>query len=278
MPLYLSHRGVRVGACLLCACLGVLAALGAAMAQISWQSIHPGLEFGFTDGAAAVRAGSGKIAVLRVDPKKAAIKVLAVKSGRKGFTAGQWRRSSRALAVINAGQHTPENEYLGLLVKDAKTLSRMVSHLKGLIVAEPQEPSLPQARVLDLSYTPYDPNKTPYAQAAQSLMLLDRFGDVRVRKSSKVAHRTVAAEDDRGRILFIVTEGAYTLWEFAELLKNAGLGLREVMCMDGGAEAQMDIMVDGFSYRLYGSPSSAPELPNLIPATTIPAALGVFAR
>ena len=43
------------------------------------------------------------------------------------------------------------------------------------------------------------------------------------------------------------------------LLKDAGLGLREVMCMDGGAEAQMDILVEGFSYRQYGSPSTAPR-------------------
>jgi uncharacterized protein YigE (DUF2233 family) len=255
-----------------------LAPLDSVHARPEWQTIHPGLEFGFIKGDSVVRVGDGKIALLRVQPKQAAIKVLSAEPGRPGFTAGQWRRSSRALAVINAGQHTPEKEYLGLLVKDGRMESRMVAHLKGLLVAEPKGELLPKARVLDLHFTHYNPEQASYAQAAQSLMMLDRFGDIRVRKSDKVAHRTAVAEDERGRILFMVTEGAYTLWELAALFKASGLGLREVMCMDGGAEAQMDIMVQGFSYRHYGSPSSAPELPNLLPSTTIPVALGVFSR
>ena len=210
-----TKTGLPTAAMLALAALAALFCLCPAWAQPSWQKIHPGLEFAFLSGESVVRAGGDRIALLRVQPKLAAIRILADENGRRGFTAGQWRRSSRALAVINAGQHTPEYEYLGLLVKDGEKLSRLVSHLEGLMVAEPKEATLPQARVLDLHFTPYDPKQTPYRQAAQSLMLLDRFGDIRVRKSDRVAHRTAVAEDDRGRILFMVTEGAYTLWELA---------------------------------------------------------------
>jgi uncharacterized protein YigE (DUF2233 family) len=249
-----------------------------AAASPDWQEIRPGLNFGYIDGSGHVRSGGPQVAVLKVDPARYAFKVLAAEKGREGFSAGQWRRLSRALAVVNAGQHTPEKDYLGLLVQDGQMRERMVSHLKALFLAEPQDSALPQARVLDLRYTAFDPNRNPYKEAAQSLMLLDRFGQIRVRKSPKIAHRTAVALDATGQILIMVTEGGYTLWEFAQLVAGTDLGLREVMCMDGGKEAQLDIMVDGFSYSQYGSPSSAPGILNILPESPIPAAIGIYPR
>ena len=132
--------------------------------------------------------------------------------------------------------------------------------------------------MLDLRYTAYDPQRSPYRQAAQSLMLLDRFGQIRVRRSARVAHRTAVAQDRKNRILFIVTLGGHTLWELADFLNKSRLGLREVMCMDGGQESQLVVNLPGFQYSHFGGPSTSPQILLPWPAPPLPAALAVFAR
>ena len=249
----------------------------AADAGPEWRRLLPGLDFALWDAGATVRAGSEKIALLRVDPRRFAFRVLAAPPGRAGFTAEQWRHRSQALAVFNAGQYAADGTYLGLLVQDGHPRGHLIRRLEALFLAEPEEPSLPPARVLDLRYTAFDLKSNPYRQAAQSLMLLDRFGHIRVRRSPRVAHRTLVAEDSRGHILVMVTEGGHTLWELAHFLARSRLGLREVMCMDGGPESQLDLRVGGFSYQQFGSPSGTPQLLPWLPPP-LPAALGVFPR
>ena len=255
-----------------------LAASSPCLAQTAWQSLAPGMEFTTLSADSSVRAGSGKVAILRIDPALCRFKVLAAEQGEDGHDAGVWLEESRAWAVVNAGQYIPDGSYLGLLVVDGKPRGRLVSQLAGMFVAEPNDPALPQARILDMRYTAFDPSASPYRQAAQSLMLLDRFGHIRVRRSPRLAHRTALAEDQEGRILIISTEGAHTLWELANFLAGAGLGLREVMCMDGGQEAQLAIRVGDFRYEQYGDPSGNPGIPIPWPPPSLPAALAVFPK
>ena len=243
---------------------------------LAWQTLRPGLEFVLSGDLARARSGSSLLAILRVDPRRFGFRVLAAQGGRSGLTAEEWLEASHALAVFNAGLYTPEGRHLGYLLADGKPLSPMVPQQDGMFLAEPREDGLPPARIIDLRYTPFDPLFSPYRQAAQSLMLLDRFGQVRVRRSPTVASRTALASDEQGRILVLVTEGGHTLWELAQSLKDSGLGLREVMTMDGGAESQLEIHVGGFAYAHYGRPSPAGELP--WPRRALPAALAVFPR
>lgn len=257
--------------------LPALAAPGDAPA-IDWRSLGPGLDFGMLDVEAPNRGGSARLALLRVDPERYAFRVLSGEVGDEGFSAADWRKRSGALAVFNAGQFTAQHAYLGLLIKDGQLITRPVNNMEAVFVSEPEDPSQPKARVLDLRYTPLPTQPAPYRQAAQSLMFLDRFSQVRVRRSGKVANRTLVAEDGQGRILVMISEGKHTLWDLANFMADAGLGLREVMCMDGGAEAQLDLEVGGFAYRQTGGPGGSPDLPLPWPAAKLPAALGIFPR
>jgi len=274
------HVGMKLLAQSACLLLIVAALAWPALAQEPaaprWKILAEGLEFAKLDAGGAARVGSDLIGVLRVDPQRYRFAVLATANEDDEWTAGQWRAQSGALAVFNAGQYAEDHSYLGFLAQDGQILGRMVGHLEALFLAEPNDPALPPARILDLRYTAFDPRANPYRQAAQSLMLLDRFGQIRVRRSPRVAHRTAVAADARGRILVIVTEGAHTLWELAQFLAGAGLDLREVMLMDGGGESQVDVKVGDFRYQQYGGPSSTPDLP--WPRQALPVALAVFPR
>ena len=245
---------------------------------IAWKTLAPGLEMASLSAEDTVRSGGGGIQVLRFDPGKYDFRVLASPRGSDGHNAEEWLERSGASVVLNAGQYLPDGSYIGLLVRDGMASGRLASRLEGLFVADPDDDSLARARVLDLRYTAYDPQRSPYRQAAQSLMLLDRFGQIRVRRSARVAHRTAVAQDRHSRILFIVTLGGHTLWELADFLKQSSLGLREVMCMDGGQESQLVVKLPGFKYSHFGGPSTSPQMPLPWPAPPLPAALAVYPR
>jgi len=250
----------------------------AALAGDAFRLLAPGMWFGKITAGDTVRRGKPDLAVLRLDPARYGFRVLAAGPKEEGCSAGAWREKTGALAVFNAGQYAEDGAYLGLLIIGGRTVGRLAGRLEALFVAGPTHGALPPARVIDLRYTSFDPVNSPYREAAQSLMLLDRFGQIRVRPTPKIAHRTLVAQDANGFILVITSEGGHTLWELASFLSESGLGLREVMCMDGGSESQLDLKVGGFRYRQYGSPSAGGDLPIPWPTTPLPVALGVFPK
>jgi hypothetical protein len=83
-------------------------------------------------------------------------------------------------------------------------------------------------------------------------MLFDRAGDTRVRRSDRIANRTVVGVDEHGWLVVCVSEGAYTLSDFAEVLTRSPLKLTHAMSMDGGLEAELVVKAPGLRYASFG--------------------------
>jgi hypothetical protein len=219
-----------------------------------WRTIAPGVEFTTLRGDPFCRRGSLDIAVLRLDPEKVKLRVFHYTglAQREPLTITEWQRHTRALAVFNAGQYYPDRSYMGLLMSGGTFVSRrMHPGFKAALVANHRD-GRRAARVLDLERDPIDPRQPGWDEIAQSFMLVDREGRRRVRKSDQVANRTVVAEDQRGRLLILTSEGGYTLWDFAELLKRSPLRVSHAMAMDGGYEAELCVAAGGFRYASFG--------------------------
>jgi hypothetical protein len=228
-----------------------------------WRTLRPGAEFATFRGGAYCRSGSAEVAVLRLDPARVRLRVrhfsLLPADQPPGIV--EWQHRTGAFAVFNAGQYYEDWSYMGLLVSDGRVVSdEMHPGYKAALVAAPARPDppapgahpAPAARVLDLEREPLDPHAPAWREVAQSFMLFDHQGEVRVRKSERIANRTVVGEDRRGRLLVITSEGGYTLWDFALLLKSAPLDLSHAMCMDGGYEAELCIATAEFRYASFG--------------------------
>lgn len=264
-------------ACMLLMAQFVLSELAWAGDKIIWRQLRPGLEFAQIPAEEIVRSGNSNLAALRIDPKLFRFKVLIAPADQTGFSAQEWLNRAGALAVFNAGQYAADRSYLGLLVVNGQAMGHVASKLDALFLAEPSDAALPKARIVDLRYSAFDLKANPYYQAAQSHMLLDRFGQIRVRRSPLVANRTAVAEDNTGRIVVLVSEGGHTLWELADFIKGLGLGLREVMNMDGAGESQLAVQTNGFRYKQFGTPTGSPDILPW-PVTPLPVALGIFPR
>ena len=106
--------------------------------------------------------------------------------------------------------------------------------------------------MLDLAVTPVAPDSLAWNEIAQSFMLFDSSATVRVKKTERIAMRTVVAEDRHHRILVFVSEGAYTLADFAWILLHSPLQLTHAMSMDGGHEALLAVACGNFRYASFG--------------------------
>ena len=244
-----------------------------------WRTLRPGAEFTTFRGDMWCKRGPGEVAALRLDPARVRLRMRHYSLMPEGYPLNivEWKRRTGALAVFNAGQYYEDFTYMGLLVCDGRAVSAtMHPGYKAALVAAPDSGG-PGARVLDLTKEPIDPEHPGWREVAQSFMLIDGSGAVRIRKSDRIANRTVVAEDRRGRLLVITSEGAYTLADFATLLKSTPLEIDHAMCMDGGYEAELCVGVDNFRYASFGrwqQDADAAESPGAM--TPLPAVVTVM--
>lgn len=243
----------------------VLLLVGAAFGSVPlgrWQRLEPGLElmrwwipaYDSTTGGGYCRMGAPFVDVLRIDPNRYRFEVYYyTQLDTVPLTIEEWQSRTGARAVFNAGQYYPDLSYMGLLVSGKERFGKRLHPLwQGLFVAEPDRNGLPKARIIDLKYSRFSPDSTPYTRIAQSFMLFDGTGKKRVKKSDWVANRTAVAEDDKGRIVVLVSEGGLTLWSFADLLQKSRLNLVKAMSMDGGYESALAVKTDKFSHLVFG--------------------------
>jgi Phosphodiester glycosidase len=220
---------------------------------LHWRELRPGIEFATLAGEPYCRMGSSAVAVLRVDPRLVRVRARHYTRLPGADPPGivDWQRETGALAVFNAGQFYPDRRYMGLFVSDGDTVSRRAhpGFQAALVACGGEGPR--DARVLDLSRSPLA-RERGWSDVAQSFMLFDRGGGVRVRRTSRVANRTAVAEDPEGHLVVLVTEGGYTLADFAELLMKSPLKLTHAMSMDGGIEAELVVTTGTFRYASFG--------------------------
>ena len=155
----------------------------------------------------------------------------------------QWQERTGHDLVFNAGLFRENYAYLGLLYGNGRSLgSKRHAIWLGLFVAEPVEDRSRRARVLDLTFDTFDERQPPYREVAQSLMLLDRTGKVRVRQTGKRAHQTLVAEQGNGHLLILKTTEVVSLHALGECLRDAFPSLRQVMAMDGGSSSDVAVI------------------------------------
>lgn len=248
---------------------------------LHWRTLAPGVEFAVLRGDPWCRQGSSQVAVLRLDPAHLdiAVRHWAPRDAGHPPTIVEWQRRTGALAVFNAGQFYPGYEYMGLLVSGGRTVSRRPHPgYRAALVADPVRGPR-SAHVLDLDRTPLDPDSLAWRQVAQSFMLFDRTRGLRVRRSTRVANRTVVAEGEDGRLFVVVSEGGYTLADFAEWLRGSSLRLTHAMSMDGGLEAELVVAARDFRYATFGEWDGLERAPSAPGARApLPAVITVHAR
>ncbi len=217
-----------------------------------FRGVARGVEFTSIHGEPYCRQGSSDIAVLRLDPARARVRIRHFsREGDRPLDIFEWQRRTHALAVFNAGQYYPDWSYMGLLVCGGEVISSHPHPTYQAALVARRVNGGDGAQVLDLARHPVDPAKPEWQEVAQSFMLFDAAGNVRVKRSSQIAPRTIVAQDRDGNLVVVATEGSYTLYDIAQLLRSSPFHLTHAMSMDGGSEAQLLVSSAGFRYASF---------------------------
>lgn len=273
-----------------CLCVGLAALYVSAVpacsnaGDLSWDRLADGLAVAIWEPQGDCALQVPRLLVVRVDPDQYRFETYHYRDEGlpAPLTIHGWQQRTQATILFNAGLFAQDYSYLGLLMKDGRSLgSRLHPGWKGLFVAEPTEPGQRNARVMDLAREPFSPQTPPYREAAQSLMLVDESGKPRVKHSGKRAYQTVVGEDEEGNILVIKTVAEVPMWELAVCLRDGMPSLRHAMAMDGGSSSDLLIAEGLLPER--GTAATAPPWQALVDGSAavhipLPAVIGVRPR
>jgi uncharacterized protein YigE (DUF2233 family) len=231
-------RAIFAGAIILLTC-GLTPARGAS--PVLWDSVADGLRITLWTPPSLCHDVSPLIAV-EIDPDRYRFAVHYYRNEKRNqpLDIHEWRVMTGHDLVFNAGLFRENFAYLGLLYGNGQSLGgkRHATWL-GLFAAEPTASGGAAARILDLSIDSFDELQPPYREAAQSLMLLDQTGTIRVRRSGKQAHQTIVGEQATGQIVLFKTTQPASLYDLGHCLHEAFPTLRRTMAMDGGSSSDI---------------------------------------
>jgi len=182
--------------------------------------------------------------VLKIDPARYRFSVHHYQDEPVPFPPDiqEWQAITGHDVVFNAGLFRENYAYLGLLYGKGEPLgSKRHSRWMGLFVAEPTKSDSQAAGILDLAVDRFDEERPSYREAAQSLMLLDRTGKIRVKQTGKRAQQTILAEQDNGHILLLKTTSVTSLYAIGQCLRDVYPSIRHAMAMDGGSSSDLSI-------------------------------------
>ncbi len=213
----------------------------AATTGVPWERLVTGMHVAFWSPI-DVCPQVPSLLMLQIDPERFRFTIYQYRDEglRAPLSIHDWQQRTDAYVLFNAGLFREDYSYLGVLLKNGRSLGSKKHHSwQGLFAAEPIDGKLRKARVLDLAFDGFAEEAPLYREAAQSLMLFDRTGKLRVRDSGKRAFQTVVAEDGEGAILVIKTVDVVSLHHLADCLHRQLPSIQQAMAMDGGASSDV---------------------------------------
>jgi exopolysaccharide biosynthesis protein len=257
-----------------------------AQTTVIWDPLTKGLSTAMWAPGPTCHDEVPPLIAVRIDPEQYRFATYHYKDEKlpAPLTIKEWQRRTGADVLFNAGLFRDDYSYMGVLLKDGRSLgTKRHGQWQGLFAAEPTAPGLRKARVIDLAVDSWDVDKVAYREVAQSLMLLDHLGKPRVRQTGKRAHQTIVAEDRDGFILLLKTTDPTALWDLAICLQRDFPAIHQAMVMDGGASS--DLLIEGYlsGEEKHGTALSVQPYQDLLDGggmrhIPLPAVIGVLPR
>ncbi len=203
----------------------------------SWTELEPGLEIHRLVVTRPRNLSAVTLVALRFDTRRYDFFVLSTQECRAAAAGGE----QGAVAAINGGYFDAAGQPLGLLISGGKTVAGRLAQAsgRGLFGVRDGTPFVAEAAGLDL---------TGVTEALQTTPLLVRDGveEQGFDEPWRVDRRAAVCVDDRGRVLFAVSDTILNGLSFSEMAHlmaretdRGGLGCEQGMNLDGGTSAQL---------------------------------------
>jgi uncharacterized protein YigE (DUF2233 family) len=254
---------------------GLLIALAwtgaAGEARVGWRVLEPGLELAEIASPVASKVGDSRITVLRIDPARFALKLLAAKElGGARMTARQWAGKYGLVAAINAGMYQEDGlTSVGYMRNFDRVNNGHINPNQAVLAFNRKTGAVPEAQIIDRTCQDFAALRKSYDTLVQSIRMVScgqkNVWDPQARSWSMAA----VAMDKSGRVLFVISRSPFTVHVFINILLGLPLDIHNAMYLEGGPKASLYVSANGAEIEKIGrfetifleSDTNAPALP-----------------
>ncbi len=206
-----------------------------------WETLAPGLEFREMIMDVPSARQPVIMSIVRIDPQHYDFRVHYDLD--RPVTVAEWQAQTGATALIDGAFFEPRQTVLGLLVEDGEYYGNSFTDHGGMLTVQGDV-----VNVRSLEQFPYLPTEEfDYAIQGRPQLLQSGGRPAEFDLSAEASRRTVIAQDQEGRILFIVNDyGAVTLYRLRDWLEDTReLDISVAFNLDGGGSTGMAITAGG---------------------------------
>lgn len=180
------------------------------------------------------------VTALRIDPKYFTF-TLHMASDDKARSLPDLAQRHGLAAAINASMYLPDNVTSTGHLRNATHVNnpRVVEKFGAFLVAQPKDPKLPRAALLDRAEDDWQKALNQYSLVVQNYRLNSAQGKVLWSPEGPPHSIAALSQDKSGNILFLLCREPVQPAAFATALLHLPLGLRTIMYLEGGPQAAM---------------------------------------
>jgi hypothetical protein len=243
--------------------------------SLAWQALEPGLDTVELPGPSG-EAGDGTITIVRIDPARFELKLLAASAPGQGEprSVRAWASAAGASAAINAAMYQEDHRTSVSYMKTGEHVNqRRVSKDKAVLAFDATLSGVPPVRIVDRECEKLEDATVRYRTLVQSIRMVSCDGRNVWAPSDRRFSAAAIGIDRAGRVLFIHARTPWPVHDLVGALLAAPLGLAQAMYVEGGPEAQLFARGGGKELERLGNFETAGENARAWPVPNVVAAV-----
>ncbi len=234
-----------------------------------WVSLEPGLQY------TELKTDTFRLHVLRIDPAFFSFVLCASgKEKSEQMTLQEWSEKKDLIASINASMYLPDGQTSTGYMRDGEYINnnRMVQRFGAFFVADPDDPDLPQATILEKDDDIGKELLPHYRLVIQNYRIINSQRRILWSPGGPLYSISAVAMDGDGNVLFLHSQEPIEAYTFAQQLLHLPIDVRTVMYVEGGGQAGLVIRSHKLSREMQGqnildfliTGNRAARLPNVL--------------
>lgn len=222
----------------------------------AWKKVDQGLYLGTFVSPQKSRFDDSLVRVLRIDPKYYQFKLVnsSATTDKKTHTARIWSNKYNMVAAINSSMYQMDHlTSVSLMRTQGHINNPRLSRDKVVLAFGRKDKGVPKVMLIDRQCDDFDKLKKRYRTLVQSIRMFSCHGNNVWQQQARQWSTAAIGMDKQGRVLFIHVRSPYSTHDLINILMKLPIGLKSLMYVEGGPEAQLYVKGKGVEYEWFGS-------------------------
>jgi len=220
-----------------------------------WSKVENGLFLGQFNPPSETLVKDSKIVILKINPTYYSFKLLcASELGKIRLTPKEWCKKYNLIAAINAGMYQKDGLTNVGYMKNYSHLNnpRLNSSYKAVLAFNRVDIRVPEVQIIDLKCQDFETLRPKYQTFVQGIRMISCNQENVWSKQDRSWSLAVLGVDREGSVLFILSEGPYSGYDFNNVLLSLPLAIFNAIYLEGGPEASLYFSATGTELERVG--------------------------